>query len=368
MGCDCPDPEAAPRAVTVPSAVAELKELIEESVEAQSVILGFASEISRSWDERVHRRVDNLVFERLFSSARAPEVRVFTYEYIHGDFDALDPSEFQPLLSTAHPEGHYESSKITVTQSIQETPEATHRAPPRPSSSLVADTRPIQTAGEFEGLRNKAILTIRLFHEVLCEIDQEFAQRSLSTLADIRANLEAHWHHYNAIRGDLWRIPVIRNPTGDTKHPHVQVISTESTTLTFDMDVQKATRIRKLAGIDTLQLPLVLFDVDQPENPYQTTGVLTDPALFDQLASQLQEIERRTANIALTVFGYADGTGEPAHNTKLSENRAQWVILNLQRRGIRLPLQLKACGDTHARARTADRPNPKQRSVLIATH
>lgn len=135
----------------------------------------------------------------------------------------------------------------------------------------------------------------------------------------------------------------------------------------------------KLCDGTTLRVPergveskLVGFIQDPAHTPDKTTWFDYDRLLFDTDSATLQpQSTEQLNNIAavlkacpavhLTIGGYTDNTGDPAHNQKLSQDRADSVVAQLETMGIAgNRLVAKGYGDEHP---VADNNTPEGRAL-----
>jgi OOP family OmpA-OmpF porin len=122
----------------------------------------------------------------------------------------------------------------------------------------------------------------------------------------------------------------------------------------------------KLCGGGTLHVPelgvegkLLSFVLDTTRAPDRTTWFDFDRLLFDTDSASLQpQSTEQLNNIAailkacptvhLTIGGYTDNTGDAAHNLKLSQDRADSVVAQLETMGIASTrLRAKGYGEDH---------------------
>jgi OOP family OmpA-OmpF porin len=135
----------------------------------------------------------------------------------------------------------------------------------------------------------------------------------------------------------------------------------------------------KLCGGGTLHVPelgvegkLLSFIQDPARKPDKTSWFDFDRLLFDTDSANLQpQSTEQLNNIAailkacpavhLTIGGYTDNTGDSAHNQKLSQDRADSVVAQLETMGIAGDrLRAKGYGDEHP---VGDNSTPEGRAL-----
>ncbi len=131
-------------------------------------------------------------------------------------------------------------------------------------------------------------------------------------------------------------------------------------------DADHRDRLRKMIRAPSVNLPILLFEVGQPQQLDQRGNVLANEDLMRQLVSKLRQLPLGTLAPKFHVYGFADGSGRVDQNLELSERRANWAIARLkQDHGLNLELEASGCGDFHSRQRMGTMLNPKQRAVLL---
>jgi len=101
-------------------------------------------------------------------------------------------------------------------------------------------------------------------------------------------------------------------------------------------------------------------DIDEPEAPKLEAAFAK---LQDVLAKDAAH-GRMHPGITLYIAGHTDTVGTPAHNLKLSQDRARSIAAWFRKRGVKLPISFEGFGETSPEVKTADNVDePRNRRV-----
>ena len=101
-------------------------------------------------------------------------------------------------------------------------------------------------------------------------------------------------------------------------------------------------------------------EIDDPETPKLEAAY----AKLGEVLAKDQAHGRMHPGITLYIAGHTDTVGSPAHNLKLSQDRARSIASWFRKRGVKLPISFEGFGETSPEVKTADNVDePRNRRV-----
>ena len=101
-------------------------------------------------------------------------------------------------------------------------------------------------------------------------------------------------------------------------------------------------------------------EIDEPETPKLEAAY----AKLGEVLAKDQAHGRMHPGITLYIAGHTDTVGSPAHNLKLSQDRARSIATWFRKRGVKLPISFEGFGETSPEVKTADNVDePRNRRV-----
>jgi hypothetical protein len=228
--------------------------------------------------------------------------------------------------------------------------------------------QPSKSQADLERFRAEALRHLKLFREVVAEVDPEWWRKHQGGLQ----TMERWVRSWTSFETERWpEVPGEGGPelsTGEGRRAPPKYSENLSVSLFVDETFLKKLRQKfGQPGVCEVSPMTVHFNLDRPRSLSDDRGVLPDPAEVDRAAEELKRIiDTARVKLRFTVRGRTDSSGSTSRNDALSVRRAQWLLDRLRRHPLGLNLRnAKVIGDGERLAIPRPEVNPAERIAVI---
>jgi outer membrane protein OmpA-like peptidoglycan-associated protein len=207
------------------------------------------------------------------------------------------------------------------------------------SAPPASNRQPSTSPAVLERFRNEGLRHLRLFREVVGEVDPAWWSKHQTELQKMERWL-ASWKTFEVER---WAVVPGEPEKSSGDNREAPPTKTETLTVSLAVDETLARKIKeKLGQPGTCEVsPLTVhFNLGRPYSLADEQGVLPNPEEVEAAARELKRIiETARVKLRFTVRGQTDSSGSKSHNVRLSHRRAQWLLDRLRKHPLGLNLK-----------------------------